>query len=277
MKYMKIVSLVTLVVACFIIFETGCRRDKSPVIDRYPAHIGNSWEYSRTFYTVVFDTVNNDTTEHLLTDSLHEEFEIMDTMAGWECYRLVRLLYEQSSTYPQTWWYAHPDTALLWVASFHGATLKSSAGPMSNVRFGLDGRVFDSPRALAEYLDCKRNMGFVILNSDTFYWSPPKKLFVYPLKEDISWIAMTDPWLEEREIVAEESKSVIAGDFSTLKMKTRSDWMTEHDLWYILISEDGIVKDSVHVRDVALDAQGDPIGYWDADDIYELLDFNIER
>ena len=220
----------------FLLLLSACSK-KSHVIDCYPTQVGNSWEYSRTFYTVVYDTVNNDTTEFLITDSLHEEFENIDTVAGWECYRLNRTLYEQSSTFSQIQWYAQPDTALLYIAYLFGATLISPVESRANTGFQLDGIIFETPNALAQYLFYRRNTGFQTISvdsllSDTMYWSPPKKLFVFPLRVGSSWIAtMEDPWLEEREVVSAESVTVLAGNFLTLKIDITFDIMTENDLW----------------------------------------------
>ena len=246
------------------------------VIDHFPAQVGNSWEYKRTFYIIVYDTVHNDTTEYLLVDSLHEEFEDIDTMADWECYRLRHILFEQGDTFPETWWYAHPDTALLWIAYLGGGKKsKISVEPKSNIKLRLGEMYFDSPQGLANYLYSLRYTRILPLRADTMYRSPPKKLLVFPLEVGKFWIAMTDPWLEEREVVAEDSVTVPAGDFFALKTKITSDWMEEWDLWYKWITNEGIVKDSSHVRGEAIDETGVIIGYWDSDDIYELLDFQI--
>lgn len=273
MHKIKFLLLVIIAGVSILILGNGCR-DTHKTLDHFPIEVGNSWEYSRTFSVVVYDTVNNDTTEHLIIDSLHEEFEGIDTLAGWECYRLHRILYEENSTYHNTWWYAHPDTALLWIAYSHNGTPIISTESGGGIKFRFGEIVFDSPRELARYLYYKRNMRFMTLCSDTMYWSSPKKLFIYPLKVDKSWTAMTDPWFENREVMAEESATVLAGTFSTLKMKITSDRMTEHDLWYNWISEEGIVKDSCRITGEAIDSVGTVIGYLVCDDIYELIDFH---
>jgi hypothetical protein len=248
---------------------------KTLVIDRFPTQVGNSWEYRRTFYVVVYDTVHNDTTEYLIVDSLHEEFETIDTLAGWECYRLSHTLFEQGDTFPKTWWYAHPDTALLWIAYLIGYKSKISTEPRVNIKFWIREKSFDSPQLLAWYLHRAKYTQALRLKVDTIYWSPPKKLFIFPLEVGKSWVAMINPGVEQREVVAEDSVTVPAGIFFTLRTKITSEWMEESDLWYKWIAEEGIIKDSLHVKGIATDTLGNEIGYWEADDIYELLNFQI--
>lgn len=85
--------------------------------------------------------------------------------------------------------------------------------------------------------------------------------------------AMKDPWFEEREVVAEDSVTVPAGIFFTLRTKITSEWMGETDLWYRWIAEEGIIKDTLYYKGIATDTLGNEIGYFEADDVYELLDF----
>ena len=279
MQYVKGFFLIITTILFFLSGNIPCFAESSAnplVIEHFPTQVGNSWEYRRTFQVVVYDTVNNDTIEYLLIDSLHEEFEDIDTLAGWECYRLHRILFEQGDTFPETWWYAHPDTALLWIAYLYSNESRNSTElKNNNIKFWIGEKSFDSPQALAQYLYCIKYTKFLPLNLDTAYWLPPKKLFIFPLDVGKYWVAMTDPWLEEREIIAEDSVTVPAGTFFTLRMEITSEWMGEVDLWYKWITEEGIIKDTMYTRGIATDTLGNIIGYYDADDIYELLDFQI--
>lgn len=279
MHKIRFLLLVIIAVVSILILGNGCR-DTHKTLDHFPIEVGNSWEYSRKFSVVVYDTVNNDTTEFLVTDSLHEEFEGIDTLAGWECYRLKRILYEQNGMYSGTWWYAHPDTALLCIAYiYYSAATTTSPETDVHLGFRLGGITFDSPQALAQYLYYQRNCRLPtlnLLNSDTMYWSSPKKVFIYPLKVGVSWtaIADTNQWVEEREVMAEDSVTVPAGTFLALRIERMIDWMTENDFLCMWISEEGIVKDSCRIRGEVIDSGGSVIGYLVGDDIYELLDFH---
>ena len=276
----KLLWLVVVVVVAGLILEHGCTKSsESLVIDRFPAKVGNAWEYSRSFSIVVYDTVNNDTTAYLVVDSLHEEFEGIDTLAGWECYRLDHTLYEQGDTIDQYYWYAHPDSALLWVAYTPDDTSPILTRSMvkGNIRFRFGEMMFNSPQALAYFLHSIRHKSFQNLGTDTSYWSTPRKLFIYPLKLGKSWTAMTDPWIEEREAVDEDSISVPAGTFFTLRIEINSDMMDANVWWSNWVSEEGVVKDSFYCRDDATDFEGQVIGYYDLYDTYELIYFNIEE
>lgn len=281
MKYLKHFYLLLILTLGILLGTTvnSCRKHvhKPLAIEQFPVQVGNSWEYRRTFQVVVFDTVNNDTVEHPLIDSLHEEFKDIDKLAGWECYRLLHLLFDQGHTYPETRWYAHPDTALLWIANSRGDISRIVEGEKFNNKILCKGTTsFDSPHALQQYLYNVRYKNFLSFNFDTTYCSPPKKLFVFPLTINKYWVAMTDPWLEEREIIEEDSVTVPAGTFNSLRLKITSDWMEEFDLWHKWIADEGIIKDTLYIRGIARDTGGNIIGYFDAYDIYELLYFNLE-
>jgi len=278
MKHLKHFYLLLILTLGILLGATvnSCRKHvHNPlVIEQFPVQVGNSWEYRRIFSVIISDTVNHDTSEYILIDSLHEEFEELDTLAGWECYKLHRVLFELGSTFSKTWWLAHPDTALLLIASSLGDISRIVEGEKFNNKILCKGTSsFDSPHALARYLHCVRHTKFLSLDYDTNYFSPPKKLFIFPLTINKYWVAMTDPWLEQREIIEEDSVTVPAGTFNSLRLKITSDWMEEFDLWHKWIADEGIIKDSLYLRGIATNAQGDTIGYFYSYDIYELLDF----
>ncbi len=249
----------------------------SLIIESYPVGVNNEWKYSRTFQVVVYDTINNDTTVYLFNDTLHEWFDDIDTLAGWECFRLQHILYGNGDSFPQTWWYAHPDTALLWIAyTYNNTKFCKSSRSATNIKFRYKGICFNTAKSLAQYLYLRRFYPFQFLGRDTMYWSPPKKLFVFPLTIGSYWIAMTDPWLEEREVVGEDTVNVPGGTFAALVTKITSEWMTENDLCFNWLSEEGVVKDSFHILGEALDSLGNVIGYCIVDDIYLLIDYHLD-
>ncbi len=281
MKHLKHFYLLLILTLGILLGATvnSCRKHvhKPLVIEHFPVQVGNSWEYRRIFSVIISDTVNHDTSEYILIDSLHEEFKGIDKLAGWECYRLLHLLFGQGHTYPKTRWYAHPDTALLWIACLLGDISRIVEGEKFNNKILWKGTTsFDSPHALQQYLYNVRYKKFLSFNFDTTYLSTPKKLFVFPLTINKYWVAMRDPWLEEREIIEEDSVTVPAGTFNSLRLEITSDWMEEFDLWHKWIADEGIIKDSLYLRGIATNAQGDTIGYFYSYDIYELLDFQTD-
>lgn len=279
----KLVAATTVIAGCMVFGIPGgfleCQ-GKPLVIERFPTAVDNSWEYRRTFSLTVYDTVHNDTIEYgAIIDSLHEEIEGMDTLIGWECYRLSHVLFSLGDTFPETWWWSHPDTALLWIAYMRGTKSAILTEPATDIRFWVGGNCFGSVRGLARYIDSARRAGRLLSALDTSYWFPPKKMFIFPLEVGKSWVAMTDPWLEEREVVGEGWVNVPAGAFLALKTQIYSQWMEEEDLWYKWISEEGIVKDTLHFRTMVTDSLGNPIGYSLGDNILELVGFRtgVER
>lgn len=244
----------------------------SLIIEHFPAEVGNSWDYKRTFYIVICDTATGDTLEeYLIIDSLHSEFQDVDTLRDWECYRYFSELFEEGNTYPDTVWFAHPDTAFLEIA--YGRP--RNAGPpwkvarTLNLKFGE--REFDGVEQLKRYLYQIRNSRPISTYPDTTFWEPPKKLFIFPLSVGMSWLSMIgDPWEEEREVVKEELLHVQAGDFFTLKIEMRPD--LEGLQLFQWIADQGIIKDSMYVDTVwATNEFADIIGVGFAYDRYELV------
>jgi len=254
---------------------TSCSRhyEQPLIIHAFPTNCGNTWKYVRQFYTICYDTVNNDTTVYLITDTLYEKFVAIDTIANWECYRLYRM---HRYGYPfEIWWYAHPDTALLWIAylmGYHSCITDTKSG--KNLKFNYKGCVFNSIEELATFLSFRRYGIKFSHKQDTMYWDTPKKLFVYPLSIGKSWVAMQDPWIEKRRIVDIDYVEVPADRYKTLKMEIISEWMEDKESWYQWISKHGIIKDSLYIKGRLTDESGNEIGHFDAEEIYLLLAFS---
>ncbi|UCB53008.1 MAG: T9SS type A sorting domain-containing protein [Candidatus Zixiibacteriota bacterium] len=240
------------------------------VIDRFPADVGNSWDYTRTFYLVMHDTSAGDSVEYLVVDSLHAEFLSVDLLDGWKCYKYSSQLFEAGNVYSDIVWYAHPDSAFLEIAY----TPPTHAGPpwKDAVGFGFDfgGRYFTNLEEFRLYLHQMRTSRFADSHAETTYWKPPKKLFVFPLTAGMEWISMTDPWKEERKVVGEEAVEVPAGLFHTLRIEMRPDM---ESFWlYQWLSELGVIKDSAYFDTTeAINEFGDTVGYVLGYDRYELL------
>ncbi|MCJ7458236.1 MAG: T9SS type A sorting domain-containing protein [candidate division Zixibacteria bacterium] len=276
MQLLKSLLLISISILCYFIgwgiSNSAVADENTLIIERFPAQVGNSREYRRTFYSVVYDTLYKDTTEYLTLDSLHEEFQDIDTVKGWECYRLYSLLFESGDTFPTVVWDAHPDTAFLGIAYL--TSVQSPGKRTRNTNFKLGKQFFSSMDELRHYLFQIRNFPFGRLELDTGFWDPPIKVFVFPLSVGRSWIATTNPWLDERQVIEESFVVVPAGSFLTLKIKvTWHGWDMEFYQW---ISENGIVKDSLYARAIATNEQGEIIGYIEAYDKYELLDYKTD-
>ena len=245
---------------------------KDLILDRFPAEVSNSWEYRRTFYAVILDTASGDTLqENFMVDSLHSEFKQIDTVHSWECYKYVSRLFSGAHIYSDTAWFAHPDTSFLEIAY----TTPTHAGPplssSGTLRLKFKERSFSGIDELKLYLYQMRGSGLMSTSSETSFWNPPKKLFVYPLAVGAKWISMLEPWKEEREVMAEEVVQVPAGTFATLRIDLRP--IIKDLSPYQWISEQGVIKDSIYY-DTSLVANqfGGIIGYWFGYDKYELVD-----
>ncbi|MDP3025836.1 MAG: FlgD immunoglobulin-like domain containing protein [candidate division Zixibacteria bacterium] len=242
------------------------------VIERFPAKVGNSWEYRRTFVAMFYDTLYTDTTQTVIVGSLHTGFQGIDTLRNWECYRYFSQLFEAGDTFSDIAWYAHPDTAFLGIAYL--TSVQSPGKRTRNTNFKLGKQFFSSMDELRRYLFQIRNFPFGRLELDTGFWDPPIKMFVFPLSVGRVWTATTDPWLDKRQAIEENFAVVPAGSFLTLKIKiTWHGWDMEFYQW---ISENGIVKDSLYAKAIATNEQGEIIGYIEAYDKYELLDYKTD-
>jgi hypothetical protein len=246
-----------------------CNGEKEYIVGYFPVEIGNWWEHEYRFLVVVYDTVVNDTSENLYVDSLHDEITGTDSLAGWSCYRF------HETSYDDTRWYAHPDSALLFIASLIEGDSGFVACSSRETSYGLHGAIFGTISDLASYME---NVIFGLglnLDTDTMYITPPQKYYLYPMRVGTSWVRMTEPWYEEREVVAAESVTVPAGTFYTLKLRVQSDLGIE-DERYIWISEEGMIRDSIYSRGVAINTFGDTIGYLDVYTMYDLLSLSVK-
>jgi hypothetical protein len=277
MRILKNLPLISIVFFwCFL----GCggidlavANENTLIIERFPAQVGNSWEYSRTFLTVFYDTLYTDTTQTVVIGSLHTEFQGIDTLRNWECYRYFSQLFEEGDTFSDIAWYAHPDTAFLKIA--YGPP--THAGPpwknFEKYRLKFGDSYFNTVEELSRYLYHMRNLSEG-LESDTTFWDPPKKLFIFPLSVGKSWIATVNPWLDQREVTEETYVTVPAGNFLTLKIEIR--YNGPNPALHEWISDKGVVKDSMYAQGLIIDLYGHVMGYFDAYDVYDLLDHVTE-
>jgi hypothetical protein len=207
-------------------------------IEHFPTEVGNWWEYKLTYYTVLYDTTfDHILEEELIIDTIHGEFLQIDTLRGWECY-----VYNGGSgqRFPLVnGWYAHPDTALLVIAT--------SLDPPDDPGFcDPPGKVFVFPLTIGTY------------------W----------VSGEVQELGLVGTM----EAVAEESVHVPGGDFSTLKLEARSSgWHNDnrHQIW---ISDQGIIKDSMYLDTLAVYGSGNQkLGYYEGYTKYELLDHSLMR
>jgi hypothetical protein len=205
-------------------------------IERFPAEVGNWWEYRHTYYSVLYDTTfDHIIEEELIVDTLHAEFLQIDTLQGWECY-----VYNGGSgqRFPLVnGWYAHPDTALLTIAT-------SIDPPMNPSICNPHSKVFVFPLTIGAH------------------W--------------VSGEVRDMDIVTTREAVAEESVHVSGGDFFTLKLEARSSSWHDDNRHHIWISDQGIIKDSMYLDTVMMfDVYNQLLGYWESYSKYDLLDYEL--
>jgi len=268
MRARILVGAVT-VMAFVAVFGIHCKGEKEFAIRYFPAEVGHWWEHEYRFLVVVYDTAANDTSDNLYVDRRHDEIISTDTIDGWACYRF------HETSYDHTRWYAHPDSALLFIAALADTAPHFADEFAADIFYVLHGMIFRTigelvahTKILASGLPWNRN-------ADTVYLIPPQKVYVYPMIIGTSWISMTDPWYEEREVVAAESVTVMAGDFQALKVQVTIE-MGIDDARYIWINEEGMLKDSIYSRGIAINAVGDTFGYFDVYTTYELIAYDLE-
>jgi hypothetical protein len=243
-------------------------------IDCFPAKVGNYWIYKQDFRIEVTDTANDTNWAELFTDSFLCKFGDIDTMEEWETYRYDLGPFTGDS-FPEKRWFAHHDTAFLWIAYSGFYSVSPPWKDKKEVGFVFNGKYFTSSRKLQYYINQVKNgrLGST-QTADTTYWIPPKKVLVFPLTIGTRWISMEFPWLEERKVIAEEVIEVSAGTFSTLKIEFYPDLP---EIWiFHWIAEQGIVKDSTYSWGIATDSMGNTIGWWDSYDVYTLMDYHVE-
>ncbi|UCF70737.1 MAG: hypothetical protein JSW49_00210, partial [candidate division WOR-3 bacterium] len=68
---------------------------------------------------------------------------------------------------------------------------------------------------------------------------------------------------------------VSAGTFHTLKVQATTEWGDDYQR-FVWINENGVIKDSVSMRGIAMNATGDTIGYVETSILYELTAYDLE-
>lgn len=270
-RLLSLVFLVSILLSFYFLAKPAKPLPSDLVIERFPCQVGRSWDYRRTFFMVIYDSGTGETMrEDLIKDSLHTEFVSIDSLNGRECYRYHSQLFEEGDVFFDVIWYAHPDTAFFEIAY----TPPTHSGPSREGSVKLDiefaGKHFKGTDELRFFLHQMRASSFAYTFSETTYWKPPKKLFVFPLTVGTQWISMTMPWPERREVVNEEFIKVPAGGFLTLNLDIRPD--LKRLFWHQWLSEPGVIKDSLHLDSLMVyDEFGELVGYMVSYDKYELV------
>ncbi|UCG29244.1 MAG: hypothetical protein JSV53_06885 [candidate division WOR-3 bacterium] len=268
MKY-RISVFMCVVAISIMIFNSGCGSEKEFVVEYFPVEVGNWWQHEYRFFVVEYDTVTNDTFELLYTDSLRDEIAGTNVLSDWHCYRFFETLNNS------TRWYAHPDSALLFIAALIDTSRLVIEGSSKDRIYMLNGTTLRTVYELASYIRYINSGLSWSHDADTMYMIPPQKFYVYPMSIGTNWIRMTDPFYEEREVIAAESVTVVAGSFQALKVCVTIDMGIDYDR-YLWVNEEGTLKDSIYSRGIATNAIGDTIGYFDAYTTYELIAYDLE-
>jgi hypothetical protein len=270
-RLLSLVVLAGILLSLSFLAEPAKTKAGDLVIQRFPCKVGETWDYRRTFHMAIYDTGTGEIVqEELLKDSLHTEFVRIDSLNDWECYRYHSNLFAERGIFFEIIWYAHPDTALLEIAYMPPTHTAPPKEGQEELHIEFAGKQFVGIEELKFYLHQMRVSRFSNTFSETTYWNPPKKLFVFPLTVGNQWISMTEPWLEIREVVNEEFIEVPAGGFSTLNVDIGTD--LKHTFWNQWLSEIGVIKDSLHLDSLMVyDESGELLGYMASYDKYELV------
>jgi hypothetical protein len=241
------------------------------VISRFPDKVRSSWNYRRTFYLEVHEFDRREFSQTYWVDSLNAVIVEMDTLLSLPCFRYVSRLFSGEDVFFNTKWYAQSETSLVEVAYFSPTHTGPPWKSPSELRFTFGDRSFESADQLRHYLYQFRISGLARVSSDTSFWDPPKKLFMFPMTVGSMWVSTGEPWKEEREVTAEDKISVPAGDFLTLRIDIRPDISADLKL-YEWLSEQGVIKDSLEFGPIELsDEFGQVYGYLVGYDRYELV------
>ena len=240
---MKEILFLILKVLGFYLILAGVYCDQEKLeVDHFPLMLGNRWSYKYRVEETVIDSMAD--TSYTLNYEGQCLFRIdtLEIKEGWQCYRLKGELYFNGDTLQATLWLAHPDTALLEIATLLGEWKPSLIE--SSIRKG------------APSLPLLSDSG-----------KTPKKLYIFPLSLGKRWRVSEE---EEREVVDSAQTKVPAGDFSTFEIETISERGGEHKIW---LGKIGLVKESsVDTLKIETDmGTSTHIKRW----TYELEDYSI--
>lgn len=243
---------------------------------KYPAKIGNQWEYHTTMTIEYYDSSGNIGSVETFDfgNTIVKIESENDTLNGIPQFILFTSYDLSTPEYIHKSWYANPDSGF-YVIAYSNA---GSSQPVLPKGMNLN------HQAIASFINSKSMQLFIPVSfnnnpSDSvLYFDPPRKVLKYPLKIGSRWIELVNPWYREKYVNEKETIQVPAGTFSCYKVESEWDILPNNPFTFTdyLSLQDGLVKRYVSIDSLAhITEPGDTVGYFKSTSISELVGKNF--
>jgi len=257
----------------------------------FPLAIGNTWQYSRTFYSHNFDP---DSLAYFGSDTVFgnqtTEIERLDTLLGsQETYVFHTMWTEDNGSSGDGYFYRNNTSNGLYEYAYESV---GGVGPpkvaLSEGTYLLfKGMRFNSISEFLDWVHSRIDITVVTrsIQSDSIrYENPPLRDLAYPLEVGQCWVYRDgEPWRMEKEVVGIESvttPAIVANCF-----KIRWYWDIDNDgVWdtdivaYDYLAAIGVLKRQYEFIGLTITDyhSSDNLGTCDFTDVYELTDFKLK-
>lgn len=260
--------------------------DDDPSGFRYPLAVGNAWEYECEWNTYFYSDssvipVYEDTTTFIYNVSA--VITARETLRGTiHAFRFVAEMEENGMTFTGEEYLNNREDGL-YLYAYRGGALNVVPKRLAAGRVVFKGRSFDSIAELVRTMEQALPL-LRVLGDSLIFEDPPIKTLSYPLEVGETWIyrQADNPWRMDKEVIAQDSTTVPAGQFFCYQVRYLYD-MDEDGEWdediavYDWIGEVGLVRRQARFSGmVHITASGDTVGYFDAVGVYRLTAVSLE-
>lgn len=169
------------------------------------------------------------------------------------------------------YWYSNSDDALRFVDVTGQAMSPIFRNVDDNYQFEVNGRRIVGLDELERYVSGIAFFGVPMSPEDGL--EEVQQTLKYPLEIGKEWVVFRHPWLRTRRVVGEETITVPAGTFNTLKLETRDPDYADFRIYHWITGE-AWVKVLVVFRTALYDENGNFLGYATVSETYELQEIS---
>lgn len=267
MKKLIFISALAYIIGC----ET--LTDYTIPTNKYPTNIGKEWEYNSTWYFEYYDSTGH--IDSVVTQDLGNT--------------IVRIVYDNASI-------GHYNNVICFESFDLDSNLNISTIWYVNSDSGFYGVAYSAP-GVAQPLLPKQNLtrlnvlnyliktngmqlGFVppdfsqIYNSDSIqFYSPPRKVFEYPLKVGMNWIEFASPFLKERSVTAYENININGRSYNCFKIASHIESFGIKLIDYVDLNSGLVIRElgSDSIAITSFISPDSAIGYYKSTTISKLV------
>lgn len=239
-------------------------------IKKYPANLGNEWEYTTTFTLIFYDSSGNIYGDDTLFigNTIANVIDDNDTLTNNNNLVLFSSYDVDTPQNINYIWYINDDA---------GLTAVAYSGPGSSQPI-LPKSITAAKNIFIENLLKNSLMPVIHFNINSSledsiqYYDPLRKVLKYPLMVGRTWTESTSPFTIKRTITNKKAIETQAGNFTCYIIKTEIEEFPNVSYEDFISLDAGLVLRRTNVDSlVHLNEQGDTLGFFNTTSISELI------